>query len=484
MVASLRSRLILTFGGLTLVAVVAFALLVAGTLERLLLDRLSQDLQGQASVVARLVAADIEDERHEEVEQALVTVDQTIAARVLIVDQRGNLIGASEPEQRDLFSAMESQSGLRGALNGQENRGVLPKRGPESEVLYVALPIRSEDAIVGAVRLSYQLQDIEQTISQLYVGIILGALVTAVIASIVAAWFASAITTPVRALSVAAQRLAEGDLAQHVTSTSRDEIGRLVGTFNGMAERLSELETARREFASDISHELNSLAGAMQAAATALEQGADKDPALRHRLVDGLVAHTGRLGRLADDLLELARLESGRLPLTLETTSLRAVASQVVAEWSAEAAARKVQLELIAGEDGPVHADHNRLVQACGNLVENALKYTPDGGQVTLKVGSGAAINVLEVRDDGQGIAEADIPYIFHRFYRVEGRASAGPGGTGLGLAIVDRIVQSHGGSITVTSAPGHGSTFVIRLPRLREEQAAEPGLGTLIRTG
>ena len=122
--------------------------------------------------------------------------------------------------------------------------------------------------------------------------------------------------------------------------------------------------------------------------------------------------------------------------LTLETTSLRAVASQVVAEWSAEAAARKVQLELIAGEDGPVHADHNRLVQACGNLVENALKYTPDGGQVTLKVGSGAAINVLEVRDDGQGIAEADIPYIFHRFYRVEGRASAGPGGTGLGLAI------------------------------------------------
>jgi signal transduction histidine kinase len=132
-----------------------------------------------------------------------------------------------------------------------------------------------------------------------------------------------------------------------------------------------------------------------------------------------------------------------------------------------------MSLELNIESDAWVMADHHRLVQACGNLVENALKYTPDGGQVTITVQSDKSRASLEVRDNGLGIPEEELPYIFHRFYRVEGRAGMGPGGTGLGLAIVDRITQSHGGVVSASSTVGQGSLFVIDLPAIERPAVA-----------
>jgi two-component system sensor histidine kinase ResE len=187
---------------------------------------------------------------------------------------------------------------------------------------------------------------------------------------------------------------------------------------------------------------------------------------LRDRLVAGLVGHTRRLGRLADDLLELARLEGGRLAIERRPVALVGVARQAVAEWTAEASWRDVTLELAAHGEALVDGDHERLVQAVGNLVENALKHTPRGGSVSVRVWSDGTGHRLDVHDTGQGIPAEDLPFIFHRFYRVEGRSGGGPTGMGLGLAIVERIVRAHRGTVTVTSEQGIGSTFHIVLPR------------------
>jgi len=460
----LRARLTITFGGLTLVAVVVFALIVAGTVERLLVDRLAQDLEAQGRLIVGQVAEDLASGDQRTVERILTLVDAETTAQGLVVDAQGNLVGATEIEERESLGRRADDVGLATALAGQSVRVVLPRSGPESEVLYVALPIEWNQQVVGAIRLAYRLRDIEATIRQLNIGIALGALATALAAAVLSAGFAGALTTPIRALSRATNALAAGDFDQKLDLKTSGEVGQLVEVFNQTAARLKEYEVARQEFAADVSHELHALASAMETAAQALERGADREPALRDRLVAGLVGHTRRLGRLADDLLELARLEGGRLALERRPVRLADVARQAVDEWTAEASHREVKLELITSADPVAHGDYERLVQACGNLVENALKHTPREGSVTVRVWSGEGHH-LEVHDTGRGIPAEEIPFIFHRFYRVEGRSGGGPTGMGLGLAIVDRIVQAHYGTVTVSSEPGAGSTFHIRLP-------------------
>jgi two-component system OmpR family sensor kinase len=461
----LRARLTLTFGGLTLVAVVVFAVVIAANIERLLVNRLAQDLVSQAGLIAGQVAEDLANGDQRTVGRALVLIDDETTARGLVVNALGQLVGATEIDQREGLGRRNDQVGLAVALSGQNVRVVLPRSGPESEVLYVALPIVWQDRVVGAVRLAYTLRDIEATIRQVNIGIAVGAVATAGIAAALSAWLAGAITTPIRALSRATRSLADGDLNQKLELSTRGEVGELVQAFNQTAARLYEFEIARREFAADVSHELHALASAMQTAALALERGADGEPVLRDRLVTGLVGHTRRLGRLADDLLELARLEGGQLAITQAPVALVSVAQQGVDEWAAEAAQRTVSLTLLADGVPVVEGDHERLVQAVGNLIENGLKHTPRGGSVRVQVWSDAAGHHIHVHDTGQGISADDLPFIFHRFYRVEGRSGGGPTGMGLGLAIVDRIVRGHGGQVSVTSTIGVGSNFHIVLP-------------------
>ena len=197
----LRARLTVTFGGLTLVAVVVFAVVIAGTIERLLVNRLAQDLVAQAGLIAGQVAEDLANGDQRTVARALVLIDNETTARGLVVDALGRLVGATEIEQREGLGRRNDDVGLSAALAGQNVSVVLPRSGPESEVLYVALPIVWQDRVVGAIRLAYTLRDIEATIRQINIGIAVGAIVTVAIAAALSAGLASAITTPIRALS-------------------------------------------------------------------------------------------------------------------------------------------------------------------------------------------------------------------------------------------------------------------------------------------
>jgi signal transduction histidine kinase len=248
-----------------------------------------------------------------------------------------------------------------------------------------------------------------------------------------------------------------------------------VQAFNSLADQLRVHEQARREFASDVSHELHSLASAMQTAAEALERGAaEANPALGQRLVGGLVGHTRRLTRLADDLLELARWEGGRLRVDAQDMDLAELVRGTLDEWTPEARRRGITLQ-VRLPVGPLHlyGDPIRMTQALGNLVENALKYAGSDGWVRVDVAPPLMGGYeVAVTDSGPGIPLDVLPRVFERYFRVEGRASGGPGGMGLGLAIARAIVLAHGGELTAESPRGSGARFVLRLP------VPEPGPG------
>ncbi|MBL9200114.1 MAG: PAS domain-containing protein [Opitutaceae bacterium] len=230
--------------------------------------------------------------------------------------------------------------------------------------------------------------------------------------------------------------------------------------------RLRQLEAVRQEFVANVSHELRTPLSLIKSAAETLIDGGKDDPAVTARFLELIDKHANRLTLLIDDLLLLARLDSGRIELELRAVPLRSAAQEAIDDAAIIAQARRVTLENHVEEPAAAHADPARLRQVLANLIDNAIKYGREGG--TVRVGGraleGARVE-LTVRDDGPGIPAEARARIFERFYRVDKARSREQGGTGLGLAIVKNVVQVHGGDVRVESAPERGTEFFITLP-------------------
>jgi two-component system, OmpR family, sensor histidine kinase BaeS len=456
---TLRGRLATSYAALAWLAIVASAVYTAGSLRGGLLGRVGLDLADEARLVADTVRDPLARDDREAVREYVVHLAVLTHTGVVVRDRRGEQVAESPP-------------GLGGL--------------PGGEVIEVTVPVTSTDGeVLGSVRATSTLEDVRALLGRLNETTVLVALGVAVLAAL-AGWFlATSIARPTGWVAQAALDLARrrptalpfaqsallGDKAAPELlpepTGSTEEIRALVRAFNSLADQLSAHEQARREFASDVSHELHSLASAMQTAAEALERGAaESNPALGQRLIGGLVGHTRRLTRLADDLLELARWEGGRLRIDEQDLDLADLVPDTLDEWTSEAGRRGITLEAhVPPEPLPIYGDPIRLAQALGNLVENALKYAGTNGWVRVDVEPCGRSYEIAVTDSGPGIPADVLPRVFERYFRVEGRASGGPGGMGLGLAIARQIVVAHGGTLVAESPPGSGARFVLRLP-------------------
>lgn len=223
------------------------------------------------------------------------------------------------------------------------------------------------------------------------------------------------------------------------------------------------LESVRRDFVANASHELKTPAATIQAAAETLRRAAEEDPAAVPRFAQQLEREAVRLSRIVADLLDLSRLESGSSLDDL--VSLGAAAREESQRLQEAADAAGVTLEIEADGERPLRGSHQDLALLVRNLVDNAIRYSHEGGEVRVEIGSDDREVTLRVKDTGIGIPSKDIPRVFERFYRVDRARSRETGGTGLGLAIVKHVVENHGGTIEVDSELGRGTTFTIRFP-------------------
>ncbi|MCS7207630.1 MAG: cell wall metabolism sensor histidine kinase WalK [Dehalococcoidia bacterium] len=229
------------------------------------------------------------------------------------------------------------------------------------------------------------------------------------------------------------------------------------------------LQTTRREFVANVSHQLRTPLAAMRAAIETLEEGALEDPAAARSFLARLKGEVERMERLVRELLDLSRLESGQVALHLAPLPVEAVAQEVAERFAPLARQAGLTLTVeVAPHLPPVLADRDKLLQALSNLLDNALKFTPAGGKVWLRAHAQNGQVVFSVEDTGIGIAPEHLPHIFERFYKAH--RTPDDAGAGLGLAIVKHIAQVHGGSVEVESQEGRGSRFTLRLP------AARPG--------
>jgi two-component system, OmpR family, sensor kinase len=384
---------------------------------------------------------------------------------VQVRDDAGEIIASSANLPRGelpVTAAMVAE-----ALTGRPAFGTVPVGSEEVRVL--AEPVEVDEGVVGIIVVAQSLRLLEVT-SEGMQRLILVAAATAAIVGLAGAWWLTARALgPVAQVTGVARRIAStGRFEQRIEQPpASDELGQLVATFNEMLARLERVFRAQRDFLADASHELRGPLMVIRGNLDLLRLGLPDEE--RRQSVREASEEVERMSRLAADLLFLAESEVEDVAHQ-ETVALHEL---VTAAWERAHAldAQTHNLVLLRNDPVAVRGDRVRLGQLIWNLLENALRYTPPGGRVSLSLRSEHQVAELTVADTGAGIPSEHLASIFERFYRVDRARSRQQGGAGLGLAIVKRVVEAHGGQIEVQSEVGKGSTFRVSLPALQSDR-------------
>ncbi len=500
-----QGRLSLAFVVVFAVAVGVVSAVTIFVLDRDLRQQDQLSLESRANAVAAVLGVQAEDiasrdpqnqtvvsaagELNSSVRDAFGSTISEYANEVALADLRVRFGLESETSNGPVFIAASEPSTFTAQLTVQPGRGQTRDTISYTKVFEFDDPDGVQPPWYMEVSLSAPYTSRESTIAVVVGFLTLSAIAALVLAVIVASLLARQFTAPLRRLTEAARALAEGDLDRRVPAdrarTGAAEITELSRQFNAMAAQVQETmdvivrdRDRSREFLADVSHELRTPLAALRTFNELLREKAGEDPIARTEFLELSAQQLERLDWLAQNLLELSKLDSGLVRLDLRPDDLRATV--LSAAEQAEAAARRRGVSLTTEvPDGPLIIRHDppRIGQVVSNLVGNALKFTPRGGSVTVKLTphrqGGARIQVI---DTGVGIDAAELPHIFDRFYRGSRSSEARSSGSGLGLAIVRSIVEMHAGRISVESRVGSGSTFAVTLPadpRTPAERAA-----------
>lgn len=300
-------------------------------------------------------------------------------------------------------------------------------------------------------------------------------LIAMILVLVISDWLARSISKPIRQLSAVVAEIGKGKLGSRMEWQSKDEIGQLVAGFNQMSERLEELDTMKRDFVSSVTHELRSPLGAIESFLRLIEGklggGRAYDPQQVNEYFSRISVNVRRLSGFINDLLDVAKIERGKMECVLRPVRLQDVAGEVVQFFEAKSKEQKVALLSKVDSGLPtVNGDPERIRQVLVNLVSNALKFTPEGGHVWISAeqfreGERRWAEV-SVTDTGRGMERADLDLLFKKFQQGKNVSNGviGHKGTGLGLFIVKSIAEAHGGKVSVRSAPGKGSQFSFTL--------------------
>jgi signal transduction histidine kinase len=307
-------------------------------------------------------------------------------------------------------------------------------------------------------------QQVQQSfIASVNQSIYIAILVAGLLAVILTLIFSHSIVSPIDALTRAAQKMEHGDLSQRVNAKFEGEIGQLAQAFNAMADSLQRVEQLRRNMVNDVAHELRTPLSNLRGYLEAMQDGI-VDPTPEN--ISSLHQEVMLLNRLVDDLQELAMVEAGQLRLNILPIDLEAEVEKTIAITQPEADIKGISLKANIPPDMPLlSVDPERLKQVLRNLLENSLAYTPQNGNISIEAHPQNGLVQVSVQDNGIGIAPEHLPYVFERFYRADRSRTRSTGGAGLGLAIVKKIIEAHGGQVSIESMLEKGTTITFTLP-------------------
>ena len=340
----------------------------------------------------------------------------------------------------------------------------------------------SDQRQVHLVIVDQEFPVITRFISESSWSFVLAAIVATLVSLLLSVLIARSIARPLQEIAEATEALAKGDYQPRLREAGPLEIRQVASSFNLMIEQVAANQQAMRDFVSNVSHELKTPLTSIKGFSQAIAEGATPDITAQQRAATIIYQEAGRLSRLVEDLLDLARLDSGQVMIRQQSLDLMPILTHAMQRMLPQATQKQIKLQYDKVELPQVVGDGDRLAQVFTNLLDNAIRHTPEGGRVTVTTQRQPSLKMLDisVTDTGGGIPADELARVFERFYQVDKSRKRGQG-TGLGLAISKEIVEAHGGTIKAESVTGLGTRFVVSL-QLNASPATKPRLPQLIK--
>ena len=458
---TLRFRLTVWYCTALTVILLVFGFTVYGTVQHRMVHHHDEPLMEMAAAVQHILNE--EADCHDLLPEQLHTLDHL--GRLILVHE---VEGGHEIFYESPGMKANALAPAVGALGWDTTRTArlttIQETGLPWRVL--SMPYQSRMGRKGIIRLMENLADIEETLRSLRLALLLMTPAGIAVAALGGFWLSGKALAPVDQITRRARELEATKLDQRLPEPgSDDEIGRLVKTLNHMFGRLEASFEAMKRFTADASHELRTPLATLRNTIDVTLARPRSEQEQREAL-ESVGEEVERLQAIVEDLLLLARADSGRLVMRREPIDLGQLASALAATYEARLQERDLDLRIDLADPGHILGDERWLFQAVGNLLDNALKFTPAGGRIALEVSAARGMVSLAVSDSGPGIPEDSLDRIFERFYQTEAsRNRADHAGAGLGLAIVAWIVNAHGGSIAASNGAGGGARFQFELP-------------------
>ncbi|MFO3796425.1 MAG: sensor histidine kinase [Anaerolineales bacterium] len=475
---SLRARLIATYLVLILLSVGGLVSWIAPQLRKYAEEQVEHELELEAHLAALLLREPVEKVREGEADEAFLVskVQEYLSAlnselRLTIFDADFHPLFSSDP-QIVLGTKRQAWPELRAASQKQERHDIRWDEVSGEERIFAAAPlINGNNAPIAFVQLSFPTAPVWQNVHRAWITLFGVVMAVAAVTIGSGLWLTAQVVGPLEQLTAVIHRIAAGNLKERALLRGPQEVQQLAKEFNEMADRLERMIQRQQEFVANAAHELRSPLTSIRLRLELILTQLQDDPQMQRQYLEQVLEEIERLRKMTDQLLMLSSLEhSNRLPPAMIDPAplLYEVSDEIAPLFHLRHQAFMLEVPPHLPKV-QVNAEELRIILR--NLLDNATKYTQEGGKIRLQARSEAGNVLVTVQDNGPGISEEALPHIFERFYRGDkSRSRSAQGGSGLGLSLVKELVQLNNGQIEVKSAPGQGSTFTLRFPVVEEK--------------
>ncbi|MFZ5643638.1 MAG: sensor histidine kinase [Bacillota bacterium] len=461
------NRLLFTYAAVILVTVILLAALLTFFSNKSLYDQKQNQLL-KAGHSLEVLAGDYFCQKIglEELTRVSNALGNSTDSRIYVID--GKKIARLKSHGGQIPEGLTESALVEDIIHILEGKTVIRKKYYSDNLnlyfVFVGIPVYVEGEVRGVLMLLSPQENINATLIQIYKIIWGSAAISLSMAAIIIYLVSRQISRPIENMQKAAAAIAEGHFAEDIDIVGHDEVAKLAGTFNYMKNRLAVIEKMRRDLIANVSHELRTPLTSIRGFIQGILEGIIP-PDQQEKFLKRAYNETGRLNRLVNDLLQMARLQTGNISLSQEKVNIGDLVNEITDEYAIMAREKNISIISTTEQHIITRADRDKLKQVLVNLIQNALNYSDQGGEVSIRTAVAGDSLIIQVKDTGSGIPPDHLDLIFEKFHRVEKSRSQHIPGTGLGLSIARELVNLHGGTIEAHSEVGLGTEFTIKLP-------------------